>query len=174
MVTCEEEQLTTESIRGRAVDVGFRVPLVVVLIDSLALIILVDESNDEVCRLEFEWRRRDLFKFVVGSFSTFCNRSGMSMAFPLLAAACEGSSVEGVGSSGWVSERSSTATRLGLAGVASKRWMRSFKPEVRRTKEDAPVSVIGVTLTSLRAEPLDVAVLVVDFFSSTRRPRCLG
>ena len=44
-----------ESIRGRAVNASFRVPLVVVvLMDSLALIILVEVLHGEVCRLEFE------------------------------------------------------------------------------------------------------------------------
>lgn len=83
--------LTTDNINGRAVEVGRRVLLFVVLIESLALTILVVESKEVVCRLEFE-----CFKVLrvvplgvavledVVSFSTFRRRSGMSIVFALL------------------------------------------------------------------------------------------
>ena len=100
-------------------NVGFRVPLVVVaflLVDSWAPIILAEESNGEVRRLEFEWWRIDLFELVVGSFSTSCSRSGMSIVFPLFTAAFDGSSIgrdgsTGVGSSTWAAEALSTSSR---------------------------------------------------------------
>ena len=70
-------------------DVGFR-PLVlfVVRIDSLALTMLVVESNEVVCRLEFECRRMALVGVLLldGSFSTFLSKSGISIVFDLLLA----------------------------------------------------------------------------------------
>jgi hypothetical protein len=47
--------------------------------DSLALTILIDESNEDVCLLEFECLNVGLDE----SFSTFCNRSGMSIVLDL-------------------------------------------------------------------------------------------
>lgn len=86
--------LTTESIRGRAVDVGFRVLLFVVLIESLALTILTVESNEVVCRLEFECRKVDLLGTPAdadgGSLSTLRRRSGMSIVFDFAAALSAG------------------------------------------------------------------------------------
>ena len=83
------DALTKESMRGLAVDVGFR-PLVlfVVRIDSLALTMLTVESNEVVCRLEFECRRMALAGVLLdgGSFSTFLSRSGISIVFDLLLA----------------------------------------------------------------------------------------
>jgi hypothetical protein len=76
------EVLTTESINGLAVEVGFRLVLFVVMIESLALIILLVESNEVVCRLEFECLRIALDGMLLaGSFSTLRKRSGMSMVF---------------------------------------------------------------------------------------------
>jgi len=76
-------ELTTESIKGRAVDVGFRVLLPVVVIDSFALTILVADSNEAVCLFEFECLNTVFFNVGDESFSTFCNRSGMSIIFDL-------------------------------------------------------------------------------------------
>jgi hypothetical protein len=85
-LTWKENQvkLTTESIKGRAVDVGFRVLLPVVVIDSLALTILTAESKEAVNRFEFECFSGGLDSVAtVGSFSTFCNRSGKSVILNL-------------------------------------------------------------------------------------------
>lgn len=75
--------LTKDNINGRAVDVGLRVVLFVVLIESVALIILTVESNDVVCRLEFECFNvpRVIVLLNAGSLSTFRRRSGMSIVF---------------------------------------------------------------------------------------------
>ena len=75
-------ELTTESIKGRAVEVGFRLLLPVVAVESLALAILPVESNEAVSRFEFECLNPDLDKGAsVGSFSTFCSKSGISIVF---------------------------------------------------------------------------------------------
>ena len=76
-------KLTMESMSGRAVDVGFRVELLVVVMDSFVLSMLVADSNEAVCLLEFECFKIGCVDFPDGSFSTFCNRSGMSIVFNL-------------------------------------------------------------------------------------------
>lgn len=83
--------LTREIINGLAVDVGLLVLLFVVAMDSLALTILIFESKDVVCRLEFECRSIALAPapdeddgVVGGSLSTFRKRSGMSIVSDLL------------------------------------------------------------------------------------------
>ena len=72
----------------------------------------------------------------------------------------------------------SMVTRFGLAGlsdgVASKRCMRSFKPDARRTSVEAVGSGGTGTVTPLRGAPFDVGGFAVGFFSSTSRPRVFG
>lgn len=73
--------MLSEIISGRAVDVGRR-KLLFVVIDSLALTMLTVESNDVVCRLEFECLSVGRDGCVDdGSLSTFRKRSGISTGF---------------------------------------------------------------------------------------------
>lgn len=187
-----ETSLTREIINGLAVDVGLRMLLLfVVMTDSLALTMLVVESNDMVCRLEFECRNIALPAVRTGSLSTLRNRSGMSIAFAFsdtdgVAARCESSDdvstmliVCRTCSSRLDSAAApSPASRFAfepLSELTSNLWMRSFSPDVFLTNE-VPLAGSGAAgvVVSLRGAPFGAGGLAPGFFSSTRRPRGLG
>lgn len=52
--------------------------------------------------------------------------------------------------------------------------MRSFNPDVRRTKLEPvdSLAAVGAVVVSLREAPFDDEDFGVVFFSSTSRPRC--